>query len=82
MAQEHDEEDIMQFLLTSAGIKNTRIHDALVNLLGRPIAESSALCIPTATYALPGGAALAWRFIIRREPICPCANWVGSPWAC
>lgn len=52
----------MKFLLTSAGIKNTRIHNALVNLLGKPLGESSALCIPTAVYALPGGATLAWRF--------------------
>jgi dipeptidase E len=61
----------MKFLLTSAGIKNTSIHDALVDLLGKPIAESSALCIPTAAYAIPGGAGLAWRFISGREPICP-----------
>ena len=64
----------MKFLLTSAGIKNTSIHNALVNLLGKPIAECSALCIPAATYALPGGttgAALAWRFISGQEPICP-----------
>jgi dipeptidase E len=52
----------MRFLLTSAGIKNTSIHDALVDLLGKPIAESSALCIPTAVYAIPGGAGHAWRF--------------------
>ncbi len=61
----------MRFLLTSAGIKNTSIHNALVDLLGKPIAESSALCIPTATYALPGGAALAWRFISGQEPRTP-----------
>src|SRR5215211_850537 len=61
----------MRFLLTSAGIKNTSIYNALVDLLGKPIVESSVLCIPTATYALPGGAALAWRFISGREPICP-----------
>jgi dipeptidase E len=64
----------MKFLLTSAGIKNASIHNALVDLLGKPIAESSALCIPTATYALPGGAAgaaLAWQFISGRQPICP-----------
>ena len=63
----------MRFLLTSAGIKNTSIHDALVELLGKPIAESSALCIPTATYAIPDGAKLAWRFISGREartPMC------------
>ena len=52
----------MKLLLTSAGIKNTSIHDALVGLLGKPIAEASALCIPTAVYAMPGGAGHAWRF--------------------
>ena len=54
----------MRFLLTSAGIKNASIHNALVDLLGKPIAESSALCIPTAGYGhsqvTPD---LAWRFI-------------------
>jgi dipeptidase E len=53
----------MKLLLTSGGIKNQSIHSALVDLLGKPIAESSALCIPTATYAMRGGAALAYRFI-------------------
>ncbi len=61
----------MRFLLTSAGIKNTSIHDALVDLLGKPIAESDALCIPTAAYAKPGGAGDAWRFISGRQPLCP-----------
>jgi len=61
----------LKHLLTSAGIKNTSIRAALVALLGKPIAESSALCIPTASYALPGGAAMAWRFISGREPDCP-----------
>ncbi len=62
----------MKFLLTSAGIKNTRIHDALVNLLGKPIAESSALCIPTAAYAFPGGAGMAWKLIcgLAASPLC------------
>ena len=59
----------MKFLLTSAGIKNTSIHDALVDLLGKPIAESSALCIPTASYGHPmAGPAAAWRFISGQEP--------------
>ena len=62
----------MRFLLTSAGIKNTSIHNALVDLLGKPIAESSALCIPTAAYAMPGGAGMAWRLITGRAatPLC------------
>jgi dipeptidase E len=33
----------LRFLLTSAGIKNTSIHDALVDLPGKPIADSNAL---------------------------------------
>jgi dipeptidase E len=62
----------MRFLLTSAGIKNTSIHDVLVDLLGKPIAESSALCIPTAAYGHPmAGPGAAWRFISGREPSCP-----------
>jgi dipeptidase E len=61
----------MRLLLTSAGIKNTSIQDALIDLLGKPIAESSALCIPTGTYAMQGGAGLAWNFIAGREPETP-----------
>jgi len=61
----------MKFLLTSAGIKNDSIRHALVDLLGKPIAESSALCIPTANYAQRGGAGNAWRFISGREPETP-----------
>jgi dipeptidase E len=52
----------VRLLLTSAGIKNTSIRNALVDLLGKPIDECSALCIPTATYAM-GGPPTAWRFI-------------------
>jgi dipeptidase E len=64
---------MMKLLLTSAGIKNPSIHNALVDLLGKPIAESSALCIPTASYAHPeGGPGAAWRFIAgrARTPVC------------
>jgi dipeptidase E len=62
----------MKLLLTSAGIKNTSIHNALVGLLDKPIAESSALCIPTATYGHPmAGPGAAWRFISGSEPRTP-----------
>jgi dipeptidase E len=62
----------MRLLLTSAGIKNTSIHNALIDLLGKPIAESSALCIPTAAYGHPmAGPGAAWRFISGREPRTP-----------
>src|SRR5580704_1148641 len=62
----------MKLLLTSAGIKNSSIHDALVDLLGKPIAESSALFIPTAIYPFPGGAGMAWRAICgkTKSPLC------------
>jgi dipeptidase E len=63
----------MRLLLTSAGIKNTSIRDALVDLLGKPIADSSALCIPTASYGhSEGGPGAAWRFISGRAstPMC------------
>ncbi|GIO56958.1 Type 1 glutamine amidotransferase-like domain-containing protein [Paenibacillus cineris] len=55
----------MKFLLTSAGINNNSIQDALVDMLGKPIAESSALCIPTAMYGHPwvGPGVKAWQFI-------------------
>jgi len=54
----------MKFLLTSAGIKNPSIHGALLDLLGKPIEESSALAITTGSYGhgwvTPEG---AWRFL-------------------
>jgi dipeptidase E len=62
----------MKLLLTSAGIKNPSIHVALLELLGKPIAECSALCISTASYGHPlAGPAAAWRFISGNEPETP-----------
>jgi dipeptidase E len=62
----------MKLLLTSGGISNTSIQDALVDLLGKPIAESSALMIPTAIYPFPGGAGMAWQAICGKaqSPLC------------
>ena len=63
----------MKLLLTSAGVKNASIRDALVDLLGKPIAECDALCIPTASYGhAPGGIHGAYRFITGRAatPMC------------
>jgi dipeptidase E len=54
----------MKLLLTSAGVKNPSIRDALIDLLGKPIEESSALCVPTGAYAPPWATPLGpWRFI-------------------
>jgi dipeptidase E len=64
----------MKLLLTSAGIKNPSIHDALVGLLGKPIAHSDALCIPTAQYGHPdvGPGEGPWRFISGRSDLPMC----------
>ncbi|MGD6777592.1 Type 1 glutamine amidotransferase-like domain-containing protein [Sutcliffiella horikoshii] len=55
----------MKLLLTSAGVNNKSIHEALVDMLDKPIAESTALCIPTAMYGHPwvGPGEKAWEFI-------------------
>lgn len=50
-------------LLTSAGITNASINNALLDLLGKPISDSNALLIPTAIYPFPGGAKNAWQAI-------------------
>lgn len=62
----------MKLLLTSAGIKNPSIQGALVELLGKPISEAAALCIPTAGYGHPQtNPGHAWRFISGQEPRTP-----------
>ena len=59
----------MKVLLTSPGVRHPSTHQALVDLLGKPIAEASALCIPTAGYGQPeGGSQSAWRFISGTQP--------------
>ena len=63
----------MTLLLTSAGVKNASIDRSLRGLLGKPIAEATALCIPTAGYGHPlGHPNNAWRFIAGQgsTPMC------------
>ncbi|HEU0239801.1 MAG TPA: Type 1 glutamine amidotransferase-like domain-containing protein [Micromonosporaceae bacterium] len=62
----------MRLLLTSSGITNGSIQDALVDLLGKPIAESNALFVPTAIYPFPGGPYMAYRAICGKgtSPLC------------
>ncbi|MTD14943.1 peptidase E [Nakamurella sp. YIM 132087] len=59
----------MKLLLTSGGVTNPSIRAALVNLLGKPVEEASALCIPTAMYGHPwsGPGVKAWEFISGRS---------------
>jgi dipeptidase E len=68
----------LKLLLTSAGIKNASIQEALVDLLGKPIAECDALCIPTALYGHPyAGPRQAWKCISGNETGTPT---VGLGW--
>jgi dipeptidase E len=50
----------MKLLLTSAGISNKSIHNALVELMGKPISEANALFVPTGVYPFRGGQRYAW----------------------
>jgi dipeptidase E len=51
---------MIKLLLTSSGISNKSIRDALEQLLGKPIGESNALFVPTGVYPFPGGPNYAW----------------------
>jgi dipeptidase E len=66
----------MKLLLTSAGISNISIRNALVDLLGKPIEESKALFIPTAIYGITGGAEIIRKVICGTmgDPFCE-AGW-------
>lgn len=59
----------MKLLLTSGGVTNPTIRHALVDMLGKPIAECAALCIPTAMYGHPwlGPGVKAWEFAAGRS---------------
>jgi dipeptidase E len=52
-----------KLLLTSSGITNDSIQQALIELLGKPIRESTALYVPTAIYAYPVGITHAWQMM-------------------
>ena len=62
----------MKLLLTSAGISNSSIRNALVELLGKPIGESGALFVPTAIYGIADGGDIVRRVINGSlgEPFC------------
>jgi dipeptidase E len=43
----------LKLLLTSGGVTNASIRDGLVDLLGKPTSDATALCIPTAQWGHP-----------------------------
>jgi dipeptidase E len=60
----------VKLLLTSSGIRNASIRDALVELLGKPIADAHALVVPTAIHPISVGPTMAGR-LIRGEVATP-----------
>ena len=58
----------MKLLLTSGGVTNQSIRSALVQLLGKPITESHALCIPTAQWGHPMCDPKSVRALLAAEP--------------
>jgi dipeptidase E len=60
---------VVKLLLTDSGVSNASILAALTGLLGKPVAEASALCIPTAGYGGPYGEPVGpWEFTSGRSP--------------
>jgi dipeptidase E len=55
----------VNLVLTSGGVRNTSIENAVIELLGKPIAESTALIVPTGIYPMVGPG-MAWRVITGR----------------
>src|SRR3984957_6280221 len=66
------QEACVKLLLTSGGVTNTSIRDALVGLLGKPIADATALCIPTAQWGHPMCGPVSARGFVSGLP----------PWGC
>src|SRR3712207_4503631 len=58
----------MKLLLTSGGVTNPSIHAALVELLGKPIAECHALVVPTAQWGHPMCGPASVRRLVAAEP--------------
>lgn len=59
----------MKLLLASGGVTTDLIRERLVDLLGRPVEECSALVVPTAEYGHPWCTPQsAWRFVSGRSP--------------
>jgi dipeptidase E len=67
---------MIKLLLTSTGVTNESMRNALTELLGKPISESEALFVPTGVYPFVGGANYAWWPIAGKMQ----ANLVGLGW--
>jgi hypothetical protein len=68
LAQVEESEENLKLLLTSGGVTNPSIHSALVGLLGKPVEECRALCVPTAQWGHPMCGPASVRGFIAAEP--------------
>lgn len=68
----------MRLLLTSGGITNRSIERALVDLLGRPVDDCTALCIPTAQWGHPACGPVSVRGFVSGSP--PWDAMTALPW--
>jgi dipeptidase E len=68
----------VKLLLTSGGITNPSIEQALIDLLGKPIADTKALCIPTAQWGHPRCGPVSVRGSISGLP--PWGGMSAMPW--
>jgi dipeptidase E len=59
----------VKLLLTSGGVTNASIHAALVRLLGKPVEQCRALCVPTAQWGHPMCGPESVRGLIAAEPV-------------
>lgn len=69
----------MKLLLTSGGVTNPTIRAALTDLLGKPIEECHALCIPTAQWGHPMCGPASVRGLLAAEPLF--RDFTGLGWA-
>ncbi len=69
----------MKLLLTSGGVTNPSIHSALVQLLGKPVAECHALVVPTAQWGHPMCGPTSVRGLVAAEPMWQ--HFSGLGWA-
>lgn len=58
----------MKLVLTSGGVTTPSIHAALEQLLGKPVADCHALCVPTALWGHPWCGPRNARGFIAAEP--------------
>jgi dipeptidase E len=69
----------VQLLLTSGGVRNPSIHARLVQILGKPVADCHALCIPTAQWGHPMCGPASVRGLLAAEP--GFEHFTGLGWA-